>query len=192
MWHYFFLAGKHYTTWIDFLFPKTEPGGMSTGVRETLGNQLVESKRDSNTQKKHNGTIITWHWYQLSSGLVPSKPYFGINIFGQWYHYNLALVPSKPLPHAREIFQHIKWPNYPRLSPPRDSNGWTPSQAPGVPQMIIPASVTCIPMNPCTVGNCKGLCKDYGPNKERSIPRYMWHLCICKSYSENKPNKEKP
>ncbi|KMT13073.1 hypothetical protein BVRB_4g087120 [Beta vulgaris subsp. vulgaris] len=41
----------------------------------------------------------------------------------------------------------------------------------GVPQMIIPASYTCIPMNPCTVENCKGVCKiQLG---ECCIPRYM-------------------
>ena len=89
-------------------------------------NQLFESEKDSNTQKK-----IQWYHYNLT--LVSNcyqDWYQGINIFGKWYHYNLALVPSKSLPHAREIFQHIKWPNYPRLSPLIDSNGWTPRQAP--------------------------------------------------------------
>ena len=93
---------------------------------ERLGNQLFESKKDSNTQKKKT------QWYHYNLSLVSNyyqDCYQGINIFGEWYHYNLALVPSKSLLHAREIFQRIKWPNYPRLSLLRDSNGWTPRQA---------------------------------------------------------------
>ena len=93
--------------------------------RERLGNQRFESKKDSNTQNKTQ-------WYHYNLTLVSNcyqDWYQGINIFREWYHYNLALVPSKCQPHAREIFQRIKWPNYPRLSLLKDSNGWLPRQA---------------------------------------------------------------
>ena len=84
--------------------------------RERLGNQRFEFKKDSNTQNKTQ-------WYHYNLTLVSNcyqDWYQGINIFGEWYHYNLALVPSKCQPHAREIFQRIKWPKYfPFESPKR-------------------------------------------------------------------------
>ena len=68
--------------------------------------------------------------------------YQGINIFGEWYHYNLAWVSSNCQPHASKIFQRIKWPNYSRLSPLRDSNGWLPRQTPHhVRKLLVPSSV---------------------------------------------------
>ena len=50
---------------------------------ESLGNQLFESKKDSNTQK-----------VKIVIRIGTKQPYFGIKIFGQLYQYNLALVPS--------------------------------------------------------------------------------------------------